>query len=615
MTNLDGTIRYINPAFTKLTGYTWTDAVGRTPRILRSGRHPRSFYKQLWSTILRGNVWKGEMVNRRKDGTLYDAALTIAPIRNREGRLTGFVDVQRDMTEQRQIETFLKAAKEQADSANRAKSEFIAKMSHELRTPLNSIIGFTEIMLDNRKDPPSAKQARRLEKVHRNANNLLLLINDILDFAKMEADRMTFDAAVVDVADVVTDCVESARPLARRTVRLHLDLDPSLRAGPAWVGDPLRLRQVITNLLSNAAKFTEAGHIRVRAVQTADQIRIEVEDTGIGIPPEHLPTIFDEFQQVDSSSTRRASGAGLGLAISRQLCRRMGGDLDVRSTLREGSCFSLTLPRCPPDPPEDPATATRHARLYITTSDAAASLAAVTRASDDPSDRHAAIHCVTTPKRAVRTGLQVRPHSIWIDPSRGDALFLLADLATRNALAGVPIGLLGIHGRQVGMVTFDGYIVWPAGKNSLRAVLTGPTEKTSCRALALRLEQAADSGILPMLTEFSGVTITEVGTAEQAIRRLQTDRWDALLVNLLDPQGAALQMANHIARTRGATTPRLLALTPREPAQADVRTLRAQFELHTQQHGVPIRSAVERLCDEDLDDRKNSAEEPAAVIH
>lgn len=250
-----------------------------------------------------------------------------------------------DMLErERQASTAMKEAAEKAESANRTKSEFLAKMSHELRTPLNSIIGFTELMIDDGNDPPGKKRARRLEKVHRNSKNLLALINDILDISKIEADRLTLDYAEVDVAAVVEECTESIRPLVRSDgVELRCSVDETVAGGFRWIGDAIRLRQIVTNLLSNAAKFTESGHIELRIKTTGDSLVIEVADTGIGIAPEHLSTIFEEFEQVDSSSTRRAGGTGLGLAISRKLCTLMGGEIAAASTLGAGSCFTVTL--------------------------------------------------------------------------------------------------------------------------------------------------------------------------------------------------------------------------------------------------------------------------------
>ena len=368
ITDCDACIEWVNPAFSRLTGYALEEVVGRNPRILKSDVHEASLYRELWQTILAGSVWVGHMVNRRKDGTTYHEEMTITPIRDASGNTTHYVAVKQDVSERMQVEQALRANAEalrttnrtlaqamaeaeaacrEAERANQVKSEFLAKMSHELRTPLNSIIGFTELMIQDSVDSPSPKRATRLEKVHRNAHNLLALINDILDLSKIEANRLTLDLAPVDVGHVLDDCVELTRPLLHAgAVDLQLDLHPSVAQAGSWMGDELRFRQILINLLGNAAKFTEAGQILVRARVDADELVIEVHDTGIGIAAEHLDRIFHEFEQVDSSNTRRAGGTGLGLAICKRLCGLMGGRIDVRSTIGVGTCFTASLPWC-----------------------------------------------------------------------------------------------------------------------------------------------------------------------------------------------------------------------------------------------------------------------------
>ncbi len=371
ITDCNARIEWANPAFTRLTGYALEEVMGQNLRILKSGVHDDSVYRDLWETIRAGSVWFGHMVNRRKNGTPYHEEMTITPIRNTSGNITHFVAVKQDISERMHAERALRANAEalrtanrslaqamagaeaacrDAERANHVKSEFLAKMSHELRTPLNSIIGFTELMIQDTLDPPGPKRATRLEKVHRNAHNLLALINDILDLSKIEANRLTLELAPMHVGQVLEDCTELARPLLRAdAVQLHLDLHPSIAQAGPWMGDELRFRQIVTNLLGNAAKFTEAGHIRVRARMDANELIIEVQDTGIGIAAEHLDCIFHEFEQVDSSNTRRAGGTGLGLAICKRLCRLMGGRIDVRSTAGVGTCFTVTLPWSPTD--------------------------------------------------------------------------------------------------------------------------------------------------------------------------------------------------------------------------------------------------------------------------
>ncbi len=366
ITDRNGCVNWVNPSFTRITGYSLEEVVGKNLRILKSGKHNSEFYRDLWESILAGRVWEGVLVNRRKDGVLYDDETTITPVPDESGQITHFIAIKQDITERRKAERAMKnyaktleetarelaeitwiaeQTRDEAERANKVKSEFLAKMSHELRTPLNSIIGFTELMIDDRQDVPGAKRANRLEKVHRNAKNLLALINDILDLSKIEADRLSLDWAWLDVQRLIRECVESAQPLVRPDVRLEAAIDPSVTDTAQWYGDEVRLRQSLTNLLSNAAKFTESGRIEVRAAIDEGVLVIDVEDTGIGIAPENLSRVFREFEQVDSSSTRRAGGTGLGLAITQRLCKLMKGEISVKSQLGTGSCFTIRLPR------------------------------------------------------------------------------------------------------------------------------------------------------------------------------------------------------------------------------------------------------------------------------
>lgn len=226
--------------------------------------------------------------------------------------------------------------------ANRVKSEFLAKMSHELRTPMNSIIGFTDLMSADEKDIPTARQARRLEKIGRNGKQLLALINDILDLSSIEADELTLDIAPVELPVILKDCLELAKPLVDdKPVEFKIKISPTVRR---WEGDELRLRQIVMNLLNNAAKFTQQGMITLEVLERKRGFAITITDTGVGIPPEHLSYVFDAFRQVDASSTRSVGGTGLGLAICRKLCALMGGEIEARSTLGEGSTFEIQLP-------------------------------------------------------------------------------------------------------------------------------------------------------------------------------------------------------------------------------------------------------------------------------
>ncbi len=238
----------------------------------------------------------------------------------------------------------LHEAKEAALTAAKAKSAFLANMSHEIRTPMNGVLGMLEMIKDT---SLSKTQGDLLRTAYASADSLLAIINDILDFSKIEAGKMTIEHIEISVQNVVSDiCTLLGGTAREKGLTLSCDIDPDLPG--VLIGDPVRLRQVLTNLIGNAVKFTETGEVRVkvnllRCVGNSAQVEFSVEDTGIGISRTVLPQLFDEFTQADGSTTRKFGGTGLGLTISRQLVELMGGNINVVSTEGQGSTFSFTL--------------------------------------------------------------------------------------------------------------------------------------------------------------------------------------------------------------------------------------------------------------------------------
>ena len=233
-------------------------------------------------------------------------------------------------------------ARDQAEAANQAKSEFLANMSHELRTPMNAIIGFTRIVMNRCRDVLPMKQYENMEKISVSANHLLGLINDILDLSKIEAGKMEVIPSEFDLDPIVELCMRTVEPIAGgKDIALNHNSSGDI---PRLFTDQEKVKQILLNLLSNAVKFTEEGEVSVDISGANGSVSIAVVDTGIGIPEEQLSQVFEEFTQLDSSSTKRYSGTGLGLSITRHLADLIGGSIRVQSEQGSGSVFTFELP-------------------------------------------------------------------------------------------------------------------------------------------------------------------------------------------------------------------------------------------------------------------------------
>lgn len=297
----------------------------------------------------RTGVYEEEGWRLRKDGTRFWASVVITAIRKPDGSLAGFAKLTRDLTERRAAqERAIEAARKAAvsEEANRAKSQFLAAMSHELRTPLNAIGGYTELLAMGVRGPVNAAQKEDLQRIKRSQEHLLGIINDILNFSRIEAGQITYEYSKVRLCDVIEAVGHMIEPQAAAK-RLELNVLECPIDVTAWA-DKSKVEQILINLLSNAIKFTEHGKVTLECDwQDAQRVSIDVVDTGVGIPADHFERIFEPFVQVGRSLTQAQEGTGLGLAISRDLARGMGGDITVTSDQQKGSRFKLILPRTP----------------------------------------------------------------------------------------------------------------------------------------------------------------------------------------------------------------------------------------------------------------------------
>ena len=282
----------------------------------------------------------------RKDGTRFWANVLITALFD-SGRLIGFAKVTRDLTErrlaeQRAIEDARRVA--EMEAANRTKTEFLAMMSHELRTPLNAIAGYVDLLALGVRGPVSEQQMGDLERIRRSQQHLLAIVNDLLNFSRVEAGRVTYQIESVEIGSAVDAVATMVGPQASTKGLEMLVLE--CRSAPRVLADAAKLQQILLNLLSNAVKFTPSGgSLRVSCASDAEKVRIVVSDTGPGIPTNMHDAVFEPFVQLGRSLSSSHEGAGLGLAISRDLARAMGGDLTLESQEGHGSTFTVSLPR------------------------------------------------------------------------------------------------------------------------------------------------------------------------------------------------------------------------------------------------------------------------------
>ena len=332
-----GVVTSWNNGAAAMFGYSQSEAVGHTLKIDES--EPADVGVRM-RRLAAGERFAYDNKALTKSGSLIDVQVAIAPLVNENNDLVGTISVARDITQSKRGEEALRLARVASDAANQAKSSFLARMSHEIRTPMNGVLGMTELLLET---GLSSVQRKYAETVQSSGKNLLAIINDVLDFSKIEAGKLELEQVDLDVRQSLEDIADLLAERAHAkglelACRIPSDLDTRV------IGDPLRLGQVLTNLTGNAIKFTRKGAVVISVASIAQTdstitLRFEVTDTGVGISEEAQTRVFEEFSQADGSTTRKHGGSGLGLAISRQLVEMMGGTIQLKSVLGEGSTF------------------------------------------------------------------------------------------------------------------------------------------------------------------------------------------------------------------------------------------------------------------------------------
>jgi len=403
----NGDIIYANDNFCKISKYSREELIGNNHRMLKSGKQPEGLFIGMWKSISGGRTWKGEIVNKAKDGTFYWVDTTITPFKGVDGKIEKYVAIRFDITNSKnQVEELAKQGEElqtqqeelkqmneeleeqaqnlkqqqeelqmtneeleeqtqsleaknmevetskkdieqktkQLEISSRYKSEFLANMSHELRTPLNSLLILSKDLSENRNKNLEAVQVESAEIIYKSGCDLLVLINEVLDLSKIEAGKMDLNIESISLIKFSNELMREFKHHAeRKGLKLNSKLDEEL---PEFIRtDSQRLNQILKNLLSNAIKFTEKGSVSISMNRnTESTVIISVSDTGIGIVEDKQLAVFEAFQQAEGGTSRKYGGTGLGLSISRELAKLLGGEIKLSSTLNEGSIFSLIIP-------------------------------------------------------------------------------------------------------------------------------------------------------------------------------------------------------------------------------------------------------------------------------
>ena len=343
ITDKDGKIEYVNPAFEAQTGYKAEEAVGQTPRLLKSGQQDQSFYERLWKTILSGEVFRGILINKKKDGRLYYSEKTITPIKDEHGVITNFVSNDKDITLRKLAEEELLRLNKELWDLDRRKNEFINMSSHELRTPIAIIREGISQMVEGLHGELKPEQKYFLDKSFKNVNRLIKIVDNIFEISRLDSEKAFLEEESLDMVELVRSAIADCD---REIKKSGLEIRENFRQNKVELdADRKKINRVFTELIRNALNFTEKGYIEIQVEDKEDRVEVSVKDSGKGIAEEDLPKVFGKFQQFDRDFGPGERGTGLGLAIVKGFIELHQGKIWVESKLGEGTKFTFSLPK------------------------------------------------------------------------------------------------------------------------------------------------------------------------------------------------------------------------------------------------------------------------------
>jgi PAS domain S-box-containing protein len=594
----------------------YCEMAGRSRDELRAMQDTRAVQRDLevgterfgWEPITAERAFSGVFAWMRPDGRENVIEYNAAPIRVGDQYFTVWLD--RDVTERRRAQAELRQAKEMAEAATQAKSAFLANMSHELRTPLNAIIGFTRIVRRKAEGILPEKQTENLDKVLTSADHLLNLINTVLDIAKIEAGRMDVIAAKFRISALVDLCANTAQPLLRPSVILEKKVEEGLTH---IYSDQDKIRQILLNLLSNAAKFTHEGKIILAAKQDGEHLRISVQDTGIGIGTEALPRIFREFQQADNTTTRQYGGTGLGLSISRHLARLLGGDITLESELGKGSTFTLVLPveyqssLLAPAQESTPISSERKPVLFKPDSIKKRILAidddpdAVYLLQENINPQEYEVIGAHNGQDGLRLARGVHPDVILLDivMPGADGWQVLHDLKADPATSGIPVVMLTIVdnkalGFQLGAAA---YLLKPLDAAEVRDTLNRLTGSASLSAKQVLVvdDDPNVADILRQILPESDFSLRSALSGEAGLRAIEADRPDILLLDLIMPHPDGFEIIECLRENPKTRDLPIIVISAKELTLAESARLKETVSLVMRKQGFDGEKLVDEI--------------------
>jgi signal transduction histidine kinase/CheY-like chemotaxis protein len=516
----------------------------------------------------------------------------------------GVVAIYADITELKQREAELaslvhelEVARDAAQEASRTKSSFLANMSHELRTPLNAIIGVTEMLREDAQDLKRDDEMEPLDRVLRAARHLLALINDILDLSKIEAGKMELLLERFPIANLINDVSQTVESIASKNDNKILVHCPEVVG--SMYADQIRVRQALMNLVSNASKFTSNGTVKISASRThlpvGEGIEIVVMDTGIGMTPEQLDKLFQEFSQVDSSTTRKYGGTGLGLAISRRFCQMMGGDISVESEIGRGSKFTITLPahvgegaeqtRAPEPMRPRVAGSSQQTPLILIVDDDATVREVVRRHLEREGF---AIAEADGGREGLRLARELNPAAITLDITMPDldGWTVLAAIKGDPALAAIPVILLTIldeknRGFALGA---SEYLVKPVDREQLIRVLRQLSMPKGGNILVVDDDESSRHGLRTALEQI-GWQVAEADNGQVALARLKEARPNVILLDLMMPEMDGFEFIDEVRQRDDWRDIPVIVVTARDVTEDDRARLNGRVESIIQKGG------------------------------